>query len=494
MSKQHKPLRRVVDSLNEEIRMTNLPPVVKLFVVFGYPRSDIGKGTLVSHLLPLLEDSNVIKFDGLLNTDLDGRFTDRGHDDFGLYVAQQPDLQISKLNHLMSGNLFRDFIVQYAETNERLTFMPHLELFFRLELQRRWKALGEPRNLILEMGGSPDDAETSYAVAAIRDLKAQLGTQCQILLLTELGHNNVFAKSRVAQRGVSELASRGVVPDIILTREPYFDHDVSVSERLDFEIQIQERVAERTGIVFNNIISMPYFKNIEDGSYTNFLQKNLMPIIDEPAKYPQVLLGTTDRPEIEEWEMLLGERFSLTNPQLLGLDIEVKSDDSSILRSSRARARSFSRLSGLPTITAEAGLYINALDGRPGAGVRTWGGELEVPMNNEEVFGQLQKAVQPLKDTSAYIEASITVVMPNGEEYDIRTRDYGYIHKDRLSADFKPDQYPIGQVFVHDKYGAPWAEMTPAQRRDARKERLDKILGLLSDAVETKNSEPAGKA
>jgi hypothetical protein len=135
MSKQHKLLRRVVDSLNEEIRMTNLPPVVKLFVVFGYPRSDIGKGTLVSHLLPLLEDSNVIKFDGLLNTDLDGRFTDRGHDDFGLYVAQQPDLQISKLNHLMSGNLFRDFIAQYAETNERLTFMPHLELFFRLELQ-----------------------------------------------------------------------------------------------------------------------------------------------------------------------------------------------------------------------------------------------------------------------------------------------------------------------------------------------------------------------
>jgi inosine/xanthosine triphosphate pyrophosphatase family protein len=489
----HKPVRHVIDALGEEIRMTNLPPAVRLFVVFGYPRSDIGKGSLVARLLPLLEDSNVIKFDGILNTDLDGRFTDRDHDDFGLYTSQQPDLQITQLNHLMSGNLFRDFITQYAETNERLTFIPHLERFFRLELQKRWKALGEPKNLILEMGGSPDDTETSYAVSAVRELKAQLGAQCQVLLLTELGHNNIFAKSRVAQRGVGELVSRGIVPDIILTREPHLDHDVSVSERLDFEMQIQERIAERTGIVFNNIISMPYFKDLQDGSYTDFLKKNILPIINEPTKYPQVLLGTTDQPEVEEWETLLGERFSLTNPKLLGLDIEIESDDSSILRSSRARARSFSRLSGLPTITAEAGLYINALGGRPGAGVRTWGGEVEAPMDNKEVFSHVQKMVGPLDDTSAYIEASITIVMPNGEEYDVRTRDYGYIHKDKLSAEFDPSQYPIGQVFVHDKYGLSWAEMTPAQRRDARKERLDKIIGLLSDAVDTKKSEPAGK-
>jgi XTP/dITP diphosphohydrolase len=482
----YKPVRDVIDSLNEQVRVTSLPPIVKLFVVFGYPRSDIGKGTLVSRLLPLLEDSNVIKFDGLLNTDLDGRFTARDHDDFGLYVAQRPEMEVTKLNHLMGGNLFRDFIAQYGETNERLTFIPHLERFFRLELQRRWKALGEPKNLIIEMGGSPDDAETSYAIAGIRELKNQLGPQCQILLLTELGHNNLFPKSRTAQRGVSELVSRGIVPDIIVTREPYLDRKVSVSERLDFEIQMQERIAERTGIIFNNIISLPYFTDFNDGVYTEFLKNNLLPIINEPVRYAKVLLGTTDKPEIEEWEMLLGGHFHLTSPKQLGINVEIESDDSSILRSSRARARSFSRLSGLPTITAEAGLYINALDGRPGAGVRTWGGTLEMPMTNEEVFNHLRDQVEPLDDTSAYMEASITIVMPNGEEHNVRTRDYGTIQKEKLAAGFTPGQYPIGQVFVHDKYGVTWAEMTPVQRRRARKERLDKILGLLSDVVHTK--------
>lgn len=483
----YKHPKDVIDTLEERVRATSLPPDVKILVVFGYPRSDIGKGTLVSHLLALLDDVNVIKFDGFLNTNLDGRLT-TNRDDFGLYMSQNPKIQITKQNHLLGGNLLYDFIAKYGETNEHLTLIPHLERFFRLQLQERWLALGKPRHLIIEMGGTPDDAEVSYALAGIRELKAQKNSQCQILLLTELGYNNLFVKSRVAQRGVSELVSKGIVPDIIVAREPNLEHVVSVGERLDFEIQIQDRIAERTGIMFNNVISMPYFRNLQDGSYKNFLEKNVLPLIKEPTKYPKVLLGTTDQPEIEEWEMLLGEQFRLTNPKALGLDIEIENNNSSTLRSSHARARSFSRLSGLPTITAEAGLYINALDGRPGAGVRTWGGVLATPMSNKEIFDYMRTQVEPLEDTSAYIEASITIVMPSGEEYHMRTRDYGTIRKENLAVGFRPGQYPIGQVFVHDKYGVTWAEMTHVQRREARQERLDKILGLLSDVVDVKNS------
>jgi inosine/xanthosine triphosphate pyrophosphatase family protein len=475
--------RDAIDSLTEEVRATNLPPVARLLVVFGYPRSDIGKGTLVSHLLPLLKDSNVIKFDGLLNTNVDGRFTANGHDDFGLYTDRSPKMQFTKQNHLLGGDLLRDFIAKYGETNERLTLIPHLERFFRLELQRRWKVLGEPRTLVIEMGGTPDDAETNYALAGIRELKVQLGDQCKIMLLTELGHNNLFAKSKVAQRGVMELVSRGLIPDIIVAREPHFDHEVSESERLDFEIQIQERIVERTGITYNNIISMPHFTNPTSKPYGDFVEKNILPLVQEPAKYPKVLIGTTDLPEIEEWRMLVGDEFALTTPQELGLELELSSDNSSIQRTSHARARSYSRLSGLPTITAEAGLYINALGGKPGAGIRTWGGLLPKPMSNEEIFNYLRAEVDPLDETSGYIEGSISVVLPNGEEYHLKTRDYGSISKDKLAKDFEPGQYPIGQVFRHDKYDATWVEMTPAQRKQVRQERLERVLGLLSESV-----------
>lgn len=57
------------------------------YFVFGYPRSDIGKGTLVAQLLANTENSDAIKFDGLLNTNANGRHTASGHDDFGIYEA-----------------------------------------------------------------------------------------------------------------------------------------------------------------------------------------------------------------------------------------------------------------------------------------------------------------------------------------------------------------------------------------------------------------------
>jgi inosine/xanthosine triphosphate pyrophosphatase family protein len=177
--------------------------------------------------------------------------------------------------------------------------------------------------------------------------------------------------------------------------------------------------------------------------------------------------------------------FELTTPQELKLDIEIGSDNSSIQRTSHARARSYSRMSSLPTITAEAALYINALGGRPGAGVRTWGGQLSQPMSNEEIFNYMRAAVAPLDDTSAYIEGSITVVLPNGDEHHLRTRDYGVIDKDKLAKDFEAGQYPIGQVFRHDSCGATWVDMTAAQRRQVRQEKLDRVLGVLSESVQS---------
>lgn len=482
----YKHPRDVIDVLDEQVRSTAFPPDIKILVVFGYPRSDIGKGTLVSHLLAMLDEPNVIKFDGLLNTNIDGRFTAADHDDFGLYLAQNPAIKITEQNHLLGGTLLRNFINEFGETNERLTLIPHLQHFFRVQLQRQWQALGQPKSLIIEMGGTPDDIEAGYAVAAIRDIKAELGVQCQILLLTELGHNNIFVKSKVAQRGVGELVSRGIVPDIIMAREPYLEKPVSVSERLHFEIQMQERIAERTGIKFNNVISVPYFKGPKRAPYRKFLEANLLPLLQKPQQHTSVLIGTTDQPEIEEWDTLLGAHVNLVNPTVLGIDIDVNRDSSSLARSSHERARSFSRASGLPTIAAKIGLHINALDGKPGGNIRTWGGELPATVNNQELFDRLRSQIEPLEDTSCYLERSVTLALPNGEEYHFRHRNYGTIDKNNFARGYQPGQYPIGLVFKYDQYNATWAEMTPQQKRRARLEVTDRILNWMGDIVSVK--------
>ena len=482
----YKHPRDILDVLDEQVRSTALPSDARILTVVGYPRSDIGKGTLVSHLLTMLDDSNVVKFDGLLNTSIDGRFTASDHDDFGLYTAQNPSIEITEENHLLGGTLLRDFIDEFGETNERLTLIPHLQQFFRAQLQRRWWALGRPDYLVLEMGGTPDDAEAEYALAAIRDLKAELGAQCQILLLTELGHNSLFVKSKVTQRGVGELVSRGLVPDVIMAREPHFEQPVTVSERLDFEIQMQERIAERTGIRFKNVISVPYFADPKRTPYRTFLETNLLPLLREPQRHASVLIGTTDPPEIEEWDTLLGSHVDLVSPGALGLDINVGPDASSLPRSSRARARTFSRVSGLPTIASEVGLYIGALGGKPGAAVRTWGGASPTAASNRELFDRLRAQVEPLNDTSCYLERSVTFALPSGEDFHFGHRNFGTIEKRNFARGYQAGQYPIGLVFKYDQYGATWAEMTLEQRRHARVQVTERILAWMTDFVSVK--------
>lgn len=291
----------------------------------------------------------------------------------------------------------------------------------------------------------------------------------------------------MTQRGVGELVSRGIVPDVIMTREPHFETPVTVSERLDFEVQMQERIAERTGIRFKNVISVPYFSNPKQAPYRTFLETNLLPLLREPQQHTSVLIGTTDPPEIEEWDTLLGSHVDLVSPLALGLDINIGQDATSLPRSSRARARSFSRVSGLPTIATEVGLYIDALGGKPGAGIRAWGGESPTAANNQELFDRLRAETEPLDDTSCYLERSVTFALPSGEDYHFGHRNSGTIEKRNFARGYQPGQYPIGLVFKYDQYGATWAEMSPEQRREARSKVTDRILSWMSEFVSVKH-------
>ena len=79
---------------------------VNYYFVFGYPRSDIGKGTLVAQLLANVYNSDAIKFDGLLNTNENGRHTAVGHDDFGIYEKFNQGKKWGREHYLLGGELY----------------------------------------------------------------------------------------------------------------------------------------------------------------------------------------------------------------------------------------------------------------------------------------------------------------------------------------------------------------------------------------------------
>ena len=97
LHENQKTLRRLRSRIDE------LKPSAgeNFYFVLSWPRSDIGKGTLVAQLLATVVDSDAIKFDGLLNTNANGRHTARGHDDFGVYEKFNPTREFGREYYLL---------------------------------------------------------------------------------------------------------------------------------------------------------------------------------------------------------------------------------------------------------------------------------------------------------------------------------------------------------------------------------------------------------
>lgn len=128
------------------------------YFVVGYPRSDIGKGTLVAQLLSASPNSNAIKFDGLLNTNENGRHTAAGHDDFGIYEQFNAGKSWGREHYLLGGELYQEFIALYGE-NENLQINPHLSYFVENKIHEMWQKSGKPQHFYIEIGGLIADPE-----------------------------------------------------------------------------------------------------------------------------------------------------------------------------------------------------------------------------------------------------------------------------------------------------------------------------------------------
>jgi hypothetical protein len=156
LHENQKTLRRLRSRIDE------LKPSAgeNFYFVLSWPRSDIGKGTLVAQLLATVVDSDAIKFDGLLNTNANGRHTARGHDDFGVYEKFNPTREFGREYYLLGGELYRDFITEFGE-NENLQIAPHFSYFVEAKILETWRANGAHKNIFIEVGGLISDPKSA---------------------------------------------------------------------------------------------------------------------------------------------------------------------------------------------------------------------------------------------------------------------------------------------------------------------------------------------
>ncbi len=192
----------------------------RITFVIGYPRSDIGKGNLVARLALLPDGSaSIIKFDPILNTNVALNHPSP-FDDFGVYRKFHPHIEMGGFNQILGGEILFDFIKEYGGSYDHLGFCPQVAKFFALRIFKNWEAIGRPEFLFVEIGGVITDAEVAiYALPGMRVLR-RYHPHSTVVLLSELGHNTQYFKTKSVQNGIREALRCGIECDAIFARLP----------------------------------------------------------------------------------------------------------------------------------------------------------------------------------------------------------------------------------------------------------------------------------
>jgi XTP/dITP diphosphohydrolase len=422
----------------------------------------MGKGTLIAQLLATVENSDAIKFDGLLNTNNNGRHTKRGHDDFGVYERFNPHKNWGGEHYLLGGELYLDFIRKFGEL-ENLQINPHFSLYVKYRLYKMWHEIGKPRTLFIEVGGVLTDPEVSPIFTPIIARSAStLGSK--VILLTESSSNGEHIKLKSIQDAYTTLLARGIEPWAIIAREPREYNKVSVSEHLEFERLMSDRIYNNYGKRIVRIISVPYFEDL--GDYTQFIKDRLSTIVGDTTikNDTTILIATKNKSKLSDFQLYLGSSHKLIGLDAVAKKIDIREGINSIEENALNKARLWSITTGMITLADDTGFYINELYGEPGVAVRRWAGELGEDPSNEEFWEYLQKKTKNLADYSCYFEQCVAIYAPNGEYEIVRNRNDGMLNKDKLALPYNGNDYPLGAAFESLNRKKTWDEMTDEEK------------------------------
>lgn len=467
--------RKTIRQLNNLIEKYKPNENIEYYFVLGYPRSDIGKGTLVAQLLANTESSDAIKFDGLLNTNENGRHTAIGHDDFGIYEKYNKGKTWGREHYLLGGELYRDFINEYGE-NENLQINPHMSLYVEYRIHKMWNDIGKPSKLFIEIGGLITDPEVDpIFTPMIQRLKSE--GLSKVILLSEASYNGEYIKTKTIQSGVETLLERRIEPWLLFVRDSKDMWKITISKRMDNERIILNKIKDNLNFNLKLLISVPYFENLDE--YSKYIKKRFCPII-LPTNKEKILIASKNLSKIADYKLYLGDEYEILTLRDYDCDVDVIEGTTSIEENSIAKARTWCKISGLITIGDDTGFFIHGLKGEPGVATRRWGGQLPDNVTNEQFWNYLKEKTKNLKDYTCHFEQNIAIAFPNGETKLIKNINSGRLNKENLNKEYNGTGYPLGAVFESNNRRKNWDEMSDEEKRNFDSKLIEELKKKIS--------------
>lgn len=466
--------KRTSRSLQSMINDIMPPSGVQYFFVISYPRSDMGKGTLVAQLLNTLPGSDAIKFDGLLNTNATGRHTASGHDDFGVYEKFNPGRKWGKEHYLLGGELFRDFINKYGE-NENLQINPHMSLYVEYRIHKMWKSIGSPAYLIIEVGGVLSDPEVEPIFAPMIQKLSSDGF-AKTILLSEIGHNGDHIKTKTLQDGIRELRRSNITPWALVARETQDTSDVSMPERYEFERIIADKIHDSFNLRLGRIISVPHYKDLSN--YTSYVKERFTPYT-ATATDSSVVIATGNPSKFNDFMLYLGSKYELQQSTDFDIDLPIPEGINSIEDNAIAKARAWAMATNRVAIGDDTGFFIRELGGEPGVALRRWGGELGDDATNEMFWNYLKQKTMNLESLECYFNQCIAIATPQGDIEVIYNRNEGFLNRAKLRQPYNGSGYPLAAAFESLHRKKTWDEMSDKEKIEFDQPLIDKLEASL---------------
>ncbi|MCX6760642.1 MAG: non-canonical purine NTP pyrophosphatase [Candidatus Nealsonbacteria bacterium] len=163
----------------------------------------------------------------------------------------------------------------------------------------------------------------------------------------------------------------------------------------------------------------------------------------------KLLIATGNQGKIREYKEIFKQLklpIKLTSLKELGIKEKAKETGKTFRENAIIKAKLFSKLSNLPTLSDDAGIEIDYLKGEPGVKSRRW---LGYELTDEEIINIALKKLEgvPKKKRSARLRAVIGLNFPPSKKiYTFEGALKGFIAEKPISKRLKG--YPFRSIFI----------------------------------------------
>jgi XTP/dITP diphosphohydrolase len=129
---------------------------------------------------------------------------------------------------------------------------------------------------------------------------------------------------------------------------------------------------------------------------------------------PRLLIASNNPGKVVEFKALLvGSGWEIVAPADISLDLDVHETGRTYAENARIKARAFASASGVPALSDDSGLEVEALDGQPGPlhHILGWDGA-----DSDERIAILLQRLRGVSDRAARYRAVVVVAFPDGSE------------------------------------------------------------------------------